>query len=300
MVLTLLIPVAAVLRARRTSSRCGTSRTWTRSCWRPGMMVGYAYAIEFFIAWYSGNPYERFAFVNRALGPYAWAYWIMVTCNVVVAAALLVQEGCARTRWMMLRGRDPGQRRHVVRALRDHRHLAAPRLPAVELGLLQADLGRRADAGRAASACSSRCSCSSSASCPMVAMAEVKSVMPQAGLEHGAAPRPRRSTGARSRTSTTRRSGGRRAMSDADEPRAARSAGQALRAAGRVRRRWTRCSPRPRRCATPASRRWDAHTPFPVHGLDEAMGIRTTQAARGWCSAAASPGPPPACCCSGG
>jgi hypothetical protein len=34
-----------------------------------GMMVGYAYAIEFFIAWYSGNPYEQFAFVNRALRP---------------------------------------------------------------------------------------------------------------------------------------------------------------------------------------------------------------------------------------
>ncbi|HWR83685.1 MAG TPA: NrfD/PsrC family molybdoenzyme membrane anchor subunit [Candidatus Deferrimicrobium sp.] len=49
-----------------------------------GMMVGYAYATEFFIAWYSGNDYERFAFINRAFGPYAWAYWIMITCNVVV------------------------------------------------------------------------------------------------------------------------------------------------------------------------------------------------------------------------
>jgi len=48
-----------------------------------GMMVGYAYAIEFFIAAYSGNPYEQFVFVNRAFGPYAWAYWIMVTCNVL-------------------------------------------------------------------------------------------------------------------------------------------------------------------------------------------------------------------------
>jgi Ni/Fe-hydrogenase subunit HybB-like protein len=48
-----------------------------------GMMVGYAYAMEFFMAWYSGNEYEGFAFVNRAFGPYWWAYWIMVTCNVV-------------------------------------------------------------------------------------------------------------------------------------------------------------------------------------------------------------------------
>ncbi|MCH2111499.1 MAG: polysulfide reductase NrfD, partial [Planctomycetes bacterium] len=49
-----------------------------------GMMVGYAYGMEFFIAWYSGNPYEGFAFINRALGNYWWAYWIMVTCNVII------------------------------------------------------------------------------------------------------------------------------------------------------------------------------------------------------------------------
>ncbi|MFZ1685489.1 MAG: NrfD/PsrC family molybdoenzyme membrane anchor subunit [Candidatus Zixiibacteriota bacterium] len=49
-----------------------------------GMMVGYAYSCEFFIAWYSGNMYEAFAFVNRAFGPYWWAYWTMIFCNVVV------------------------------------------------------------------------------------------------------------------------------------------------------------------------------------------------------------------------
>lgn len=49
-----------------------------------GMIVGLAYGTEFFIAWYSGNQYERFVFLNRAFGPYAWAYWAMVTCNVVI------------------------------------------------------------------------------------------------------------------------------------------------------------------------------------------------------------------------
>jgi molybdopterin-containing oxidoreductase family membrane subunit len=49
-----------------------------------GLMVGYAYGTEFFIAWYSGNEYEQFAFFNRATGPFGWAYWIMLTCNVVV------------------------------------------------------------------------------------------------------------------------------------------------------------------------------------------------------------------------
>ncbi|MBI4237041.1 MAG: polysulfide reductase NrfD [Deltaproteobacteria bacterium] len=49
-----------------------------------GMMVGYAYGTEFFIAWYSGSDFERFAFINRALGPYAWSYWIMISCNVLI------------------------------------------------------------------------------------------------------------------------------------------------------------------------------------------------------------------------
>jgi Ni/Fe-hydrogenase subunit HybB-like protein len=48
-----------------------------------GGIVSTAYATEFFIAWYSGNEYERFVFMNRAMGPYAWSYWTMVTCNVL-------------------------------------------------------------------------------------------------------------------------------------------------------------------------------------------------------------------------
>jgi Ni/Fe-hydrogenase subunit HybB-like protein len=49
-----------------------------------GSLVGYAYAMEFFIAYYSGNDYERHVFLyNRASGPFAWAYWIMVSCNVL-------------------------------------------------------------------------------------------------------------------------------------------------------------------------------------------------------------------------
>lgn len=52
------------------------------------LMVGYAYAMELFMAWYSGLSYERFAFLNRASGPYAWAYWTMVICNVVTPQLL--------------------------------------------------------------------------------------------------------------------------------------------------------------------------------------------------------------------
>lgn len=48
-----------------------------------GSMVGYAYGMEFFIAWYGGNPIEFFVFVNRAFGDYAWSYWVMVSCNLL-------------------------------------------------------------------------------------------------------------------------------------------------------------------------------------------------------------------------
>ena len=48
-----------------------------------GSVVGIAYLTEFFIAWYSGVEYESYCFFNRAFGPYWWAYWMMMTCNVV-------------------------------------------------------------------------------------------------------------------------------------------------------------------------------------------------------------------------
>lgn len=47
-----------------------------------GTIVGYAYSMEFFIAYYGGNPYELDAFVNRATGDYWWAYLAMFSCNV--------------------------------------------------------------------------------------------------------------------------------------------------------------------------------------------------------------------------
>jgi len=48
-----------------------------------GTIVGTAYLTELFISWYSGNVYEQFAFFNRAFGPYWWAYFAMMTCNVL-------------------------------------------------------------------------------------------------------------------------------------------------------------------------------------------------------------------------
>ena len=67
-----------------------------------GSLVGYAYAMELFIAWYSGNPYEKFVFINRTTGPYAWAYWTMVTCNVIIPQLFWVKKIRTHIVWLFI------------------------------------------------------------------------------------------------------------------------------------------------------------------------------------------------------
>ena len=57
-----------------------------------GLVVGYGYTMEAFMAWYSGNPYERFMMWNRAFGPYGWSYWLLILCNVLVINTLWVKN----------------------------------------------------------------------------------------------------------------------------------------------------------------------------------------------------------------
>ena len=60
-----------------------------------GMIVSYSYITEFFVAWYSGNLYEQYHFINRATGPYAWCFYLMVLCNVITPQMLWTKK--ART-----------------------------------------------------------------------------------------------------------------------------------------------------------------------------------------------------------
>ncbi len=53
-----------------------------------GLIVCYGYATEAFMGWFSGDIYERYLVYNRAFGPYAWSYWALMLCNVVVPQAL--------------------------------------------------------------------------------------------------------------------------------------------------------------------------------------------------------------------
>jgi molybdopterin-containing oxidoreductase family membrane subunit len=57
-----------------------------------GSIVALAYITELFVSWYSGVEYEQFALMNRAKGPYWWAYWIMISCNVISPQLLWIKK----------------------------------------------------------------------------------------------------------------------------------------------------------------------------------------------------------------
>ncbi len=50
-------------------------------------IVAYAYGVEFFVAWYSGNEFEWAIFQKRATGPYCFYFWVMVFCNCLFPLA---------------------------------------------------------------------------------------------------------------------------------------------------------------------------------------------------------------------
>nr|WP_227006000.1 NrfD/PsrC family molybdoenzyme membrane anchor subunit [Marinifilum sp. N1E240] len=82
MVLTLLIITRKVLNLENYIT-VGHIESMNKIIIATGSIVGIAYITELFIAWYSGVEYEQYAFLNRATGPYWWAYAIMMTCNVI-------------------------------------------------------------------------------------------------------------------------------------------------------------------------------------------------------------------------
>jgi Ni/Fe-hydrogenase subunit HybB-like protein len=53
-----------------------------------GLIVAYGYMMETFMAFYSGNPYDKYMIVNRMAGPYAILYWVLILCNIAIPQAL--------------------------------------------------------------------------------------------------------------------------------------------------------------------------------------------------------------------
>jgi molybdopterin-containing oxidoreductase family membrane subunit len=66
-----------------------------------GTIVGYAYLMELFVAFYSGAVYESDAFKFRIAGPYWWAYLAMMTCNVI-APQVFWAKACRENLWVVM------------------------------------------------------------------------------------------------------------------------------------------------------------------------------------------------------
>ncbi len=65
-------------------------------------IVGYAYGVEFFMAWYSSSPFEWQQFMYRAVGEYALFYWIMVICNVIIPIPLWFSSVRKNLKWLFI------------------------------------------------------------------------------------------------------------------------------------------------------------------------------------------------------
>ena len=104
MVLALAIPLRAVygLQGLITDKHLDNS---AKVMLATGLIVGYAYIMEAFTAWYSGNVYEQAAIWNRMTGPYAYQYWVLITCNVIAPQCALVQAESAAARCCCSSGR---------------------------------------------------------------------------------------------------------------------------------------------------------------------------------------------------
>ncbi len=95
MVLLLLIPSRILFPGMKDLITLRHLENMAKIILTTGFMVGFAYAMEFFVAWYGANAYERDVFVyNRLMppflagedgkyAPYWWAYWTMIACNVL-------------------------------------------------------------------------------------------------------------------------------------------------------------------------------------------------------------------------
>lgn len=57
-----------------------------------GLVIDYSYAVEIFDAFYSGNRYDVASIMDKFAGPYAWAYWTTIACNVLAIQALWFQR----------------------------------------------------------------------------------------------------------------------------------------------------------------------------------------------------------------
>jgi Ni/Fe-hydrogenase subunit HybB-like protein len=87
MVLTLAIPIRAIYGLEDFIT-LGHLQNMAKVMLVTGLIVAYGYMTEMFIAWYSADKFEMFVPWNRITGPYGFAYWTLILCNVVIPQAL--------------------------------------------------------------------------------------------------------------------------------------------------------------------------------------------------------------------
>ena len=99
MVLTLMIPMRRILHCEAIITM-KVLESVAKTIIFTGLIVGFAYATEFFIAWYSHNPVEAEIFRWRATGDYRVGFWIMVICNTVVPLTLFFKKVRTSIAWL--------------------------------------------------------------------------------------------------------------------------------------------------------------------------------------------------------
>jgi molybdopterin-containing oxidoreductase family membrane subunit len=100
MVLTLMIPLRRIFHYEGIITM-RVLESVAKTIVLTGLIVGFAYGTEVFIAWYSRNIVEIETFRWRAFGDYAVEYWIMVVCNTVIPLLFLFRRVRTHTIWLM-------------------------------------------------------------------------------------------------------------------------------------------------------------------------------------------------------
>lgn len=101
MVIILLLPLRKVLRLERLLTIFAFEQMALLMV-LTGAIIGYAYAVEAFISWYSGDIFERQYSLWRAMGTYSPFYWAMVLFNVGTPITFFWKKLRTNTTWLMI------------------------------------------------------------------------------------------------------------------------------------------------------------------------------------------------------
>lgn len=101
MVLTLLIPLRRIFRLDAYLTQKHLENV-AKLIILTGLIMAYSYAMEFFMAWYSGNIFEKRVFLYRVIGPYAPAFWGMMVFNTAAPFLFFFKKVRATTAWLLV------------------------------------------------------------------------------------------------------------------------------------------------------------------------------------------------------